>query len=88
MYFKQGNMLYIAERPNEALKALQKALDEGSDKKGRIHMVMMEANFYQGRYKQAYAHIQEAKKDKRTSRNARSWESFVKEKAKNNGIKL
>ncbi len=88
LYFKQGNMLYIAERPNEALKALQKALDEGSDKKGRIHMVMMEANFYQGRYKQAYAHIQEAKKDKRTSRNARSWESFVKEKAKNNGIKL
>lgn len=88
MYFKQGNMLYIAERPNEALKALQKALDEGADNKGRIHMVMMEANFYQGRYKQAYAHIQEAKKDKSTRRNARSWESFVKEKAKNNGVKL
>lgn len=88
LYFKQGNMLYIAERPNEALKALQKALDEGSDKTGRIHMVMMEANFYQGRYKQAYSHILEAKKDKRTSRNARSWESFIREKAKNNGVKL
>ncbi|MCF2946889.1 hypothetical protein L0668_02140 [Paraglaciecola aquimarina] len=88
LYFKQGNMLYIAERPNEALKALQKALDEGADNKGRIHMVMMEANFYQGRYKQAYEHIQEAKKDKSTRRNARSWESFIKEKAKNNGVTL
>ncbi|WP_158972931.1 tetratricopeptide repeat protein [Paraglaciecola sp. L3A3] len=88
MYFKQGNMLYIAERPNEALKALQKSLDEGADNKGRIHMVMMEANFYQGRYKQAYEHIQEAKKDPSTRRNARSWESFIKEKAKNNGVTL
>jgi tetratricopeptide (TPR) repeat protein len=88
MYRKQGEMLIFAERPNEALKALQKSLDEGSDNKGRIHMLMMEGNFYQGRYKQAYAHIQEAKKDKSTRRNARSWEPFVKEKAKNNGIKL
>ncbi|WP_428982867.1 tetratricopeptide repeat protein [Paraglaciecola aquimarina] len=88
LFVKQGNMLYIAERPNEALVALQRALDEGADNKGRIHMIMMEANFYQGKYKAAYKHVLEAKKEKSTSRNARSWEPFIKEKAKNNGITL
>lgn len=88
LYYKQGRMLYSAERPNEAIKALQKSLDEGFDKPGTVHLLIMEAHFYKGRYKQAYYHLQQAKKDKSTSRRARSWESYVKEKAKNNGVAL
>ncbi|WP_133469300.1 tetratricopeptide repeat protein [Paraglaciecola marina] len=88
MYQKQGVMLYIAERYNESLVALQKALDGGSDKVGRIHLTMMEANFYKGSFKTAYKHVLEAKKDKSTARSARSWEPYIKEKAKNRGITL
>ncbi|UAA40818.1 tetratricopeptide repeat protein [Paraneptunicella aestuarii] len=87
-YRKQGTLLLGAEKYPQALDALQKALDSGSKKEGAIHMAMMEAYFYQGKFKQAYQHIQEAKKDKSTARNAAAWEPYVKEKAKNRGIKL
>jgi tetratricopeptide (TPR) repeat protein len=87
-YRKQGILLLAAERYKEALKALQKALDEGADNKGRIHMAMMEANFYTGNFKTAHVHVKEAKKDKSTARSARSWEPYIKEKAKNRGIKI
>ena len=85
---KQGTLLLGAEKYSQALKALQKALDNGSKKKGSVHMAMMEAYFYQGKFKQAYKHIKEAKKDKSTSRNATAWEPYIKEKAKNRGIKI
>jgi tetratricopeptide (TPR) repeat protein len=87
-YRKQGILLLAAERYKDALKALQKALDEGADNKGRIHMAMMEANFYNGNFRTAHKHVKEAKKDKATARSARSWEPYIKEKAKNRGIKI
>ena len=79
---------YAIERYTDAVAALQKALDGGSDKKGAIHLAMMQANFDNGDYKSAYKHVKEAKKDKSTARNARSWEPYIKEKAKNRGIRL
>lgn len=87
-YRKQGILLLASENYKDALKALQKALDEGADSKGRIHMAMMEANFYTGKFKTAHVHVKEAKKDKSTARSARSWEPYIKEKAKNRGIKI
>ena len=87
-YRKQGILLLAAESYKDALKALQKALDEGADNKGRIHMAMMEANFYTGNFRTAHVHVKEAKKDKSTARSARSWEPYIKEKAKNRGIKI
>lgn len=88
-YFrKQGILLLAIEDYKGALKALQSALDNGATAKGRIHMAMMEANFYNGNFKQAHTHVREAKKDKATVRNARSWEPYIKEKAKNRGIKI
>lgn len=87
-YRKQGILLLSAERYKDALAALQTALDKGADNPGRIHMAMMEANFYTGNFKQAYVHANEAKKDKSTARSARSWEPYIKEKAKNRGIKI
>jgi tetratricopeptide (TPR) repeat protein len=88
LYRKQGTLLLTAEKYSDALAALQKALDEGADDRGRIHMAMMEANFYTGKYRSAYKHVLAAKKDKSTSRSARSWEPYIKEKAKNRGITL
>jgi tetratricopeptide (TPR) repeat protein len=88
LYKKQGMVYYALEKYSSAIVALQKALDGGSDKKGPIHLAMMQANFDNGDFKSAYKHVKEAKKDKSTARNARSWEPYIKEKAKNRGIKL
>lgn len=87
-YRKQGTLLLSAEKYPEALAALQKALDLGIEDKGDVHMAMMEANFYQAKFKQAYVHVQEAMKDKESRRNASAWEPYIKEKAKNRGIKI
>jgi tetratricopeptide (TPR) repeat protein len=88
LYQKQGMVYYAIERYNDAIVALQKALDGGSDKVGAIHLAMMQANFDKGDFRSAYKHVQEAKKDRSTARNARSWEPYIKEKAKNRNIKL
>ena len=48
----------------------------------------MEANFYLGDFKQAYVHVQEAKKDSKIRRNANAWEPYIKTKAQNRGITL
>jgi tetratricopeptide (TPR) repeat protein len=87
-YRKQGILLLSSEKYKDALKALQTALDEGADNKGRIHMAMMEANFYSGDFKNAYTHVKEAEKDPSTARSARSWKPYIKEKAKNRGINI
>lgn len=88
LYRKQGVLLLSAEDYKGAIKALDKALEEGADQEGRIHIALMEANIYIGNFKQAMVHVREAKKDKGVARNARAWEPYIKEKAKNRGIKL
>lgn len=87
-YRKQGTLLLSAEKYTQAIAALNEALEAGSDKKGSIHMAMMEANFYLGKFKDAHVHALEAIKDKSTSRNAKAWEPYIKEKAKNRGITI
>ena len=88
LYRKQGMLLLAAEDYKGAIKALQSALDRGSKDKGRIHMAMMEAHFYSGDFRQAYAQIKEAKKDSTVRRSANAWEPYIKEKAKNRGINI
>jgi tetratricopeptide (TPR) repeat protein len=88
LYRKQGVLLLTAERYKDAITALQTALDKGADKAGSIHMAMMEANFYLGDFRKAYEHADEAKKDNSTARSARSWQPYIKEKAKNRGINI
>lgn len=88
LYQKQGMVYYAMEKYSQAVVALQKALDGGSDKKGAIHLAMMQAHFYNDDFKSAFKHVKEAKKDKSTARNARSWEPYIKDKAKNRGIRL
>ncbi len=87
-YRKQGVLLLTAERYKDAITALNNALDRGANGKGRIHFSLMEANFYTGNFRQAYTHVQEAKKDNSVRRNASAWEPYIREKAKNRGIKL
>ncbi|PKH00750.1 hypothetical protein [Paraglaciecola sp. MB-3u-78] len=88
LFKKQGMVYYALEQYSDAIVSLQKALDGGSDKVGAIHLAMMQASFDKGDFRTAYKHVQEAKKDSSTARNARSWEPYIKEKAKNRNIKL
>ncbi|WP_411271142.1 tetratricopeptide repeat protein [Alteromonas sp. CYL-A6] len=87
-YRKQGTLLLVAEDYKGAIKALQAALDRGAEDVGTIHFSLMEANFYAGNFKEAYRHVQEAKKDRAVRRNAVAWEPYIKEKAKNRGIQI
>ncbi|GAC14064.1 tetratricopeptide repeat protein [Aliiglaciecola lipolytica] len=87
-YRKQGILLLAAEDYKGSINALQKALDKGAEQTGRIHIAMMEANIYTGNFRQAMVHVREAKKDKNVERTARAWEPYIKEKAKNRGIKV
>lgn len=87
-YRKQGILLLAAEDYKGSLKALQAALDAGADQEGRIHIAMMEANLYSNNFRQAYVHVNEAKKHSNVARNARAWVPYIVEKAKNRDIKL
>lgn len=85
---KQGTLLLVAEDYRGAIKALQAAIDKGYEDVGKIHFSLMEANFYIGNFKQSMVHATEAKKDPSLKRNASAWEPYIKEKAKNRGIKV
>jgi tetratricopeptide (TPR) repeat protein len=88
LYQKQGEVYYALEQYNNALVSLQKALDVGSDNKGAVYISMMQASFYNDDFKSAFKYVKEAKKVKSSSRTARAWEPYIKEKAKNRNIKL
>ncbi|GGD56218.1 tetratricopeptide repeat protein [Lacimicrobium alkaliphilum] len=86
---RQGSLLLAAENYSQAISALQKAVDRTPENEsGRLYMAMMEAYFYQGKFKEAHKYVQLAKKDKNTARSARSWEPYIKDKARNRGISL
>lgn len=90
MYRRQGEMLFQAEKYGQAVTALSKALDNNlpANKKGNVVLTLMQAYFYQGKYKQAYAQMQEAAKIKSSKRQAESWRQYIKDKAKRNGVTI
>lgn len=85
---KQGTLLMVAEDYKGAITALNKALERGAKEEAKIHFSLMEANFYLGNFKKAWDYVQLAKKEKSMRRNALAWEPYIKEKAKNRGIKI
>ena len=88
LYRRQGGLLLIAEDFKGAVTALEKALSMGVSGEGQVQLDLMQANFHQGKFKTAYKHMLEAKKDRGAARTARAWESYIKEKAKNRGINI
>ncbi|KNC65893.1 tetratricopeptide repeat protein [Pseudoalteromonas ardens] len=88
LYRKAGSLLLQDQQYSAAVVRLNKALELGSDKKGTIYSDLAEAYLYQEKYKQAYTAIVKAQEDPRTRKFARSWASFIKEKAQRKGISL
>ncbi len=86
-YRRQGNALLNANRNAEAVTALQKALDVGVKDKGKVHVDLIGAYFYQGKMAEAYRHVQLARQNGQ-EKMAASWGPYVKERAEKKGIKL
>jgi tetratricopeptide (TPR) repeat protein len=84
-YSKQGTLLAQDEQFAKAVVALNKAIDLGVSSKGRLYMSIAESHFYLAQYKEAYAAIQNAMKDPKTRKGARSWLSYIKDTAARKG---
>lgn len=87
-YRRQGSAYSSVQKYNEAIAAYDKALSLNVDKPSNVYMSLVDAYFYQKKYKEAYAALMNAKKDPSMSRQVRSWESYIKDKAKQKGISL
>ncbi len=87
-YRRQGSALVSVQKYNEAIAAFDKALALNVDKPGPVYMSLVDAYFNQKKYKEAYAALMNAKKDPAMSRQVRSWESYIRDKAKQKGITL
>ncbi len=88
LYRKSGALLLMSEKFSKSVTALNKSLELGSKKKGRIYSDLAEAYFHQEKYKQAYAAIKKAEEDPKTRKFAKGWSVFIKEKALRKGIKI
>ena len=84
-YSKQGTLLAQDEQFEKAVVALNKAIDLGVSNKGRLYMSIAESHFYLAQYKEAYAAIQNAMKDPKTRKGARSWVGYIKDTAARKG---
>ena len=84
-YSKQGNLLKQDEQFKAAVVALNKALELGLRDKGRTYMSIAEAHFYLQDYKSAYKAFQEAAKDPKTRKYARTWLTHTKDTAARKG---
>ncbi|MDP5144163.1 tetratricopeptide repeat protein [Rheinheimera baltica] len=87
-YRRQGSAYLSVQRYNDAISAFDKALSMNVDKASGVYMSLVDAYFNQKKYKEAYAALMNAKKDPAMSRQVRSWESYIKDKAKQKGISL
>jgi tetratricopeptide (TPR) repeat protein len=88
LYRRQGEMFFQAEKYGQAVVALKKALDRDVPKKGAVNLTLMQSYFYQGKFKSAYATMNEANKYPKARSQVRSWKSYIIEKAKYNGVTL
>ena len=87
-YKRQGEMLFAAEKYGQAAVALTKALEKDVERKGSVNMTLMQAYFYQGKFKSAYAALNEANKYPRAKSQVRAWRQYLKDKAKHKGVIL
>ena len=87
-YRKQGMLLKQDEQFAKAILALNKAIELGVPKQGRIHMSIAESYFYLEKYKKAYAAIQKAMKDPSSRKSAKGWKNFIVDTAKRKNVRI
>jgi len=88
-YRRQGSSLILSEKYTDAVVALNNAIDAGVKNKGQVYLSLVEAYFYQNKFRDAYQAVQKAKAaDSKLTRQAAAWESYIKERASKKGINL
>jgi len=87
-YSKQGMLLKQDEQFKPAIVALTKAIELGVKNEGRLQMSIAESHFYLEQYKQAYKAISLARKDPKTRKSAKGWESFIKDTARRKNVSI
>lgn len=87
-YRRQGTAYLRAENYSRAAQAYLRAIELGYDDPGPVYMSLAESYFYANNFSQALTYIKEAQKYDEQRRNARSWEQYIRQKAKNRGVSL
>lgn len=88
LYLKQGRILALDQKFNDAIPVLKKALDSGIDNPGEAQFELALAYLSLKKYKSAYNRAVLAANDKKTERSARSYISYIKEKARIHNVTL
>ena len=88
LYLKQGRMLALAQKYSAAIPVLEKALNAGVDHPGEVHFELALAHLQLKQYKSAHRRAKLAAQDKKTERSAKSYVSYIEEKARINNVTL
>ncbi|QYK06521.1 tetratricopeptide repeat protein [Shewanella zhangzhouensis] len=88
LFLKQGRMLALAEKYSAAVPALEKSLDAGIPNPGEAHFELALIHLQLKQYKSAYSRAKLAAQDKKTERSAKSYISYIQEKARINNVTL
>lgn len=88
LFLKQGRILALDQKFNDAIPVLKKALDAGIDNPGEAQFELALAYLSLKKYKSAYNRAVLAANDKKTERSARSYISYIKEKARIHNVTL
>lgn len=88
LFLKQGRILALDQKFNDAIPVLKKALDAGIDNPGEAQFELALAYLSLKKYKSAYNRAVLAANDKKTERSARSYISYIKEKARIHNVSL
>jgi tetratricopeptide (TPR) repeat protein len=87
-YLKQGRILALDQKFDDAIPVFKKALDAGIDNPGEAQFELALAYLSLKKYKSAYNRAVLAANDKKTERSAKSYISYIKEKARIHNVAL
>ncbi len=88
LYLKQGRLLAIDRQFKAAIPVFKKALDAGLKNPGEAEFELALAYLGLKQYKSAYRSAVKASKDKKTARSAKSYITYIKEKARVHNVTL
>ncbi|GGJ04624.1 hypothetical protein GCM10007978_47770 [Shewanella hanedai] len=87
-YLRQGRILSLDGKYKPAIAALKKALVAGIDNPGEAQFELALSYLGLKQYKSAYSRAKLAANDKKTARSAKSYLSYIKEKARVHNVTL
>lgn len=88
LFLKQGRILSLDQKYRDAIPVLKKALDAGVDNPGEAQFELALSYLSLKNYKSAYQRALLAAKDDKTERSAKSYISYIKEKARIHNVTL